>query len=248
MLYHALTEAEQLIHSLYIRKPFAGGLPIHVMTTRSTKVDSLVELAFGIPPLLQTVDSKIGTKPRKVNSSLVKSLIDQNNALVKWLDSFCVQSDSIASSLEQAPNSHDAGSSLFDLTCESLCRICQLLVVEALADLESSMCPTHGISTFDPKVYAVNLQKTTTNLAEVASNPIGKARAASGPLHFLDRYYTRTGDGAGLEWCLQTRESVCNGAPYLRWDALLPWSLLPLYAIPLYYAGSVLGIHHCILL
>jgi hypothetical protein len=37
-----------------------------------------------------------------------------------------------------------------------------------------------------------------------------------------------------MQWSLQTKESIYREAQYLRWDALLPWSLLTIHEIPLY--------------
>jgi hypothetical protein len=124
-------------------------------------------------------------------------------------------------------------SSLFDLRCESSCGICLLLVVENLTDLESWTWLTHS-PTSTPNAYARAPCETTTLLAEVVSMPVRKARATSFPLHFLSIYYTRTKDAVGLQWCLQTKESIYREAQYLRWDVLLPWSLLTIHEIPLY--------------
>jgi hypothetical protein len=124
---------------------------------------------------------------------------------------------------------------LFDLTCESLCRIGLLLVVESLTDLGSWMWPTYSL-TVTPNACVRALRKTTTLLAEAASIPVCKARATSCPLPFLSRYYTRTRDAVGLQWCTETKEAIYREAPYLRWDAVLPWSLLTLHEIPLYDA------------
>jgi len=71
--------------------------------------------------------------------------------------------------------------------------------------------------------------------------PMVKARGVSGSLHFLEGYYSRTENAAGMQWCSQLKESVCREAPYLSWDVMLPWSLLTLYAIPLRTTEVALG-------
>jgi hypothetical protein len=231
----------QLVHALCTRKPFPKNLAIPTIPTHSTNLDLLLDLASRVPLLLNTVDLITGADFGKIGNSPIKSLITLEKALIAWLEAFCsgspygdyVQSDSAPRVTGSLPR--DCRRSLFDLTCESLCRICLLLVVESLTDLESWMWPAHSL-TFTPNACVRALRKTTTLLAEVASIPVCKARATTCPLLFLSRYYTRTKDAVGLQWCLDTKEAIHREAPYLRWDALLPWSLLTLHEIPLYDA------------
>jgi hypothetical protein len=231
----------QLVHALCTRKPFPGNLAIPTTPTHSTKLDLLLDLASRIPLLLNTTDLITGADFGKIDNPLIKSLITLEKALIAWLEAFCsgnaygdyVQSDPAPRVTGFLPL--DCRRSLFDLTCESLCRICLLLVVESLTDLESWMWPTHSL-TVTPDACVRALRKTTTLLAEAAGVPVCKARATSCPLLFLSRYYTRTKDAVGLQWCLETKEAIYREAPYLRWDALLPWSLLTLHDIPLYDA------------
>jgi hypothetical protein len=232
---------EQLVHALCTRKPFPKNLAIPTTPTHSTKLDLLLDLAFRIPLLLNTVDLTTGADFWKIDKPPIKSLITLEKALIAWLEAFCsgspngdcVQSDPAPRVTDSPPS--DCRSSLFDLTCESLCRICLLLVVESLADLESWTWPTYS-PTFTLNACVRALCKTTSLLAEVASIPVCRARATSCPLLFLSRYYTRTKDAVGLQWCLETKETIYREAPYLRWDALLPWSLLTLHEIPSYDA------------
>jgi hypothetical protein len=160
-------------------------------------------------------------------------------ALIAWLEAFCSASPHGSSvQFDPAPRvtaslSRDCKGSLFDLTCESLCRVCLLLVVESLTHLEDWTWSAHN-PTLTSNACATALCETTTLLAEAASIPICKARATSFPLHFLSRYYTQTKDAVGMQWSLQTKESIYREAQYLRWDALLPWSLLTIHEIPLY--------------
>jgi len=199
------------------------------MTAQSEKLESLLALGSRIPLVLKHVDKSINSEPRQVKSSLVKDLMSQEKDLTTYLIIHCTtdpqvtstQHDRVNEDLDQAKNSK----SLFDLTCESLCRICLLLVVESLHNFESHMWPTQP-PTFDPQTHATSLRKTMAALTDAAYTPICKARVMSAPLHFLRRFYEQQGDSAGLRWCQRVRETVCKEAPWLRWDALLPWCLL----------------------
>ena len=187
----------------------------------------LLTIGSRVPPALNLVDTCVSGEYRQVDSSLVKNLIWQEKALAAYLTTHC--SASLQDSrLEHSPAKDDSAitsKSLFDLTCESLCRICLLLVVESLHNFESHMWPTQP-PTFDPQTHATSLRKTIAALTDAAYTPICKARVMSAPLHFLRRFYEQQGDSAGLRWCQRVRETVCKEAPWLRWDALLPWCLL----------------------
>ena len=207
------------------------------MSTRSAKVNSLLDLAYRVPPMLEKIDSAQDSAESRMSdiSSLSENILTLKRTFEFWLKSFCV-----VSRLDQETAPRDAKNSIHDLTCESLCRICRLLLVEGLADLESRTRPEHS-PTFTTQDYANELRKTATLLTRATKIPVVKARGVSGPLHFLERYYSRTGDAAGSQWCLQLKESVCREAPYLSWDVMLPWSLLTLYAIPLRTTEVAIG-------
>jgi hypothetical protein len=222
-----LTAREQLVHSLCTRKPFSGGLPVRAMSTRSAKVNFLLDLAFRVPPLLKEIDLANDTEPRTSDTSLFNDMLALKKTFESWLQSFC-----IVRRPDQDPSAPKARISNHDLTCESLCRICLLLLVEGLTDLEASQYPERPPA-FNTESYANELRKTASLFVSATKIPVVKARGVSGPLHFLERYYSRAGDSAGTQWCLQLKESVCREAPYLSWDVMLPWSLLTLYAIPL---------------
>jgi hypothetical protein len=206
------------------------------MSTRSAKVNFLLDLAFRVPPLLEEIDAANRTELQMLDS---KSLRENISTLKKtfefWLQSFCVSSRP-----DQEPSTPKARTPIHDLTCESLCRICLLLLVEGLTDFEAHNQPSHP-PTSTTESYANQLRKTATLFTTATKIPVVKARGVSGPLHFLDRYYSRTGDVAGMQWCQQLKESVCREAPYLSWDVMLPWSLLALYAIPLRTTEVALG-------
>lgn len=169
-----------------------------------------------------------------MESSLVKDLMSQEKALTTYLTTYCEadpQEESRTQHDDPAKDSSDntktpMSKSLFDLTCESLCRICLLLVVEGLHELETRMWPGTQPPTFAPRAHATSLRKTMAALMHAVYTPICKARVMSAPLHFLRRFYAQQGDEAGVRWCQRARETVCKEAPWLRWDALLPWCLL----------------------
>jgi hypothetical protein len=205
------------------------------MSTRSAKVNFLLDLAFRVPPLLKDIDLANDTEPRTQNSGLSNDILVLKKTFESWLQSFC-----IVGRPDQDPPAPKARISIHDLTCESLCRICLLLLVEGLTDLEARQHPEHPL-TFNTEEYANELRKTASLFLSAAKIPVVKARGVSGPLHFLDRYYSRAGDSAGTQWCLQLKEDVCREAPYLSWEVMLPWSLLTLYAIPLRTTEVAIG-------
>jgi hypothetical protein len=206
------------------------------MSTRSAKMNSLLDLAFRVPPLLEKIDSANDKESCASVSSLSEKILTLKKTFEFWLKSFCV-----VSRLKQETASRDAKKdSIHDLTCESLCRICLLLLVEGLADLEARKQPEDP-SSFNTEQYASELRKTADLFMSATKIPMVKARGVSGSVHFLEEYYSRTGNIAGRHWCSQLRESVCREAPYLSWDVMLPWSLLTLYAIPLRTTEVALG-------
>jgi hypothetical protein len=207
------------------------------MSTRSAKVNSLLDLAYRVSPLLEKIDSAQGDAESRTSdiTSLSENILTLKKTFEFWLKSFCV-----VSRLDQQNAPRDTKTSIHDLTCESLCRICLLLLVEGLTDLETRENPAHP-PTCNTETYANELRKTTTLFTTATKIPVVKARGVSGPLHFLQRYYSRTGDAAGMQWCLKLKESVRREAPYLSWDVMLPWSLLTLYAIPLRSTEVAIG-------
>jgi hypothetical protein len=150
--------------------------------------------------------------------------MSQKKALTAYLTTYCT-ADPLEDNRQDDSTENVSTSSLFDLTCESLCRICLLLIVESLHSLESHMWPTQP-PTFSPQDHATSLRKTMADLMHAAYTPICKARVMSAPLHFLRRFYEQKGDHSGLQWCQEARKTICEEAPWLRWDALLPWCLL----------------------
>jgi len=129
----------------------------------------------------------------------------------------------------------DSRYSLFNLTCETLCRICHLLIAESLARLDERKS-RNLLPCLSPNTCASDLRNAMVMLEEAAGTPICKARVMSAPLHFLSGYYKRHADDEGLQWCHKTKEALRSEAPYLHWDALLPWCLLTLNEIPYYDA------------
>lgn len=211
------------------------------MSTRSAKVNFLLDLAFRVPPLLEEIDLATNTESPKPDciSSLISNILALKKTFESWLQSF-----STISRPDQDSSSPTPKLSIHDLTCESLCRICLLLLVSGLADLEkkthNNNNPPHH-PTFAPASYATSLRKTAALFTSATRIPVVKARGVSGPLHFLDDFYSNVGDSEGKQWCLELKEGLCSEAPYLSWDVMLPWSLLTLYAIPLRTAEVEVG-------
>jgi hypothetical protein len=213
------------------------------LPTHHDRLHSLLDLAFQVPEILEAVDLAVAGDVRHSEDDLARRLNTQETALSSWLMAHASKATG-----RTAPRNGIAGSnsgnattppssrnSLFNLTCETLCRICHLLVVESLAEAN------HDISRSllllpSPSACASNLRHAMTTLEEAAGTPICKARVMSAPLHFLSGYYKRHEDDAGLQWCRKTRQALEKQAPYLHWDALLPWCLLTLDEIPHYDA------------
>lgn len=125
--------------------------------------------------------------------------------------------------------------SVYDLTCEALCRICLLLIYQGLAELygpRGSDITQRLDMLSTAATCAAGLYHTTALLEAVAESPVCRAVATRGPLHFLGEWYSHCGDDAGAQRCAETSASVCASAPYLHWGAVLPWSLLPLIRVP----------------
>lgn len=229
--------------------PFPQDLAIHALPTQQDRLHSLLVLAFKVPELLEATDLRIAGRPRDSYDSLVERLSIQMTALSSWLGEFTVSEREQELSLEvvtmgvtkvqagPATLSPAVKPSIFNLTCETLCRICLLLIVESLVSLEHQMWPKRSPSSA-ADACASDLLNTMTMLEKAAVMPICKARVMSAPLHFLSGYYARHNDRAGSRLCENIKEALENEAPYLHWDALLPWCLLTLSEIPHYDADS----------
>lgn len=261
-LTHGLNPEEQLLHALCNRKPF----PKHIATTApppsSSSLASLLRIVSGVAPLLEAVDSSLTSMPEAKGVDvgiLFGKLFILESQLSAWLRMHLQQHYAAGSDIQvnSSSSSKSAKPNIFDLTCESLCRISLLLTVESLDDLRRTQPQPHhqtyrsnqldhhhpvaAIPTLE--VIAAQLCNTTLLLVSAASTPITRARVASGPVHFLQEFFTRKRDEGGLRWCAEVKERVCrnvgNGgggdgegaAALLRWDALLPWCLLDFHQI-----------------
>lgn len=219
------------MYSLCTRKPFPSHLVAQRIPTRSTKVDSLLARVHQVPQLLYMSDNSIDAEHGETDHALLVRIISQKDSLNRWLRASRRTSQSLGMG-----RSHSR-SSLRDLTCESLCNICLLLLAECLQGHEKMTQSVSGWSS-DAETSATDLNTSSSLLAEAATIPICKARAVSAPLHFLEGFYGRKGDHAGSHWCWQQRQSIYEQAPFLNWNALLPWSLITLYEIPWYDADT----------
>lgn len=154
--------------------------------------------------------------------------------LESWLKSFCGPTeqtkDQNTLSLQRSENKR----SLPDVTSESLCRICLLLIHQTLSDLHNSHNSDMASQTRAQQSAAScaeDLYRTTMLVSVIAERPVSKALATRAPLHFLCNYYQSFGDTPRLERCYEMIESIRVEAPYLNWEMLLPWSLLPLTSV-----------------
>jgi hypothetical protein len=200
----------------------------------------VLDLAFRLPPLLSSADT---VKARATNETsnresavhdlarVVRDLLALKNMLDSWLKTFCEPAER-----ESAPSSRQRLNKrpLPDVTAESLCRICLLLIHQAISDLHNSHhsdVSSQNRAHKQAAICAEDLYQTTVLLSEIAERPVSKAIATCGPLHFLCNYYRSVSDSSRLERCHEMIKSICAEAPYLNWDMLLPWSFLPLTSV-----------------
>ena len=228
------------MQSLCNRQPFPVEYAAPPLCSQSPSIDFVLDLAFRLPPLLSSADTVItraindtSNRESAVHSlaKVVRDLLALQKMLDSWLKTFRepIESDGALSS-RQRENMR----ALPDVTSESLCRICLLLIHQAISDLHNSH---HSDVTSRSRAHqqavicAGDLYQTTMLLSEIAERPVSKAIATCGPLHFLCRYYRSVGDNPRLERCYEMIKSICAEAPYLNWEMLLPWSLLPLTSV-----------------
>jgi hypothetical protein len=180
---------------------------------------------------------------------LFERLVSLESQLSAWLRTHLKHPETENSSLEHTPTTRHMNPNVFDLTCESLCRISLLLIVESLDDLlkytshhnHYHSLPLQTITTTTTttvilplEVLTAELCRTAILLVSAATTPINRARTVSGPLYFLREFFARKEDEAGLRWCDELKGRVCGSdggggeeaAAFLRWDALLPWCFL----------------------
>jgi hypothetical protein len=182
------------------------------------------------------VDSAVALNPGEAEVSLLfEQVFELESNLNAWLRAQ-LQQQQFSATEDKTENTSPPPSSstrhtkttVFNLTLQSLCRISLLLTSESIADLSRHHRQPTTIPISSPEVAAASLCHTTTLLASAAKTPINCARVVSGPLHFLQGFFARNEDEAGLRWCTEMKGRVCGdkGAEFLRWDALLPWCLL----------------------
>lgn len=238
------------MHSLCNRKPFPICCAAPAVRTSSPALDFLFDLAFRVSPLLESVDAVEKTDDNDIciSDRLKNKLASLERALTVWLGSFCeskshtgrdLTASAIAHNTDRSLEEHEFKSappeSLFELACESLCRICLLLIYQSQLSLESFSDSTKLAQSryhSSAVVCADSLRHLVGLLAGVAERPIAQGLALRAPLHFLEQWYSFCGDNGGLLWCAATTEAVRARAPYLQWDALMPWSLMPLIKVP----------------
>lgn len=237
------------MHSLCNRKPFPTECAAPPVRSSSPALDFLFDLAFRLPPLLESVDAveHVDGEETYFFESLKRDLASLERALSTWLGSFCKslshaeQDDHVVSSpcdamrIEAVLATKEKTPPLFDLACESLCRICLLLLYQSQMVLEPSdhsKQPEQSRASSAAAVCADSLRHTVDQLAGVAERPIARGLALRAPLHFLDQWFSYAEDCDGLRWCAEMTKDMRRRAPYLHWDALMPWSFVPLIKVP----------------
>jgi hypothetical protein len=230
----------QLLHALCNRKPFPKDIAVSPTISDPPNLATLLHIVSGVAPLLEAVDKAVILAPGEVDIDILfERLFVLESQLNDWLREHVQQQQHPATGTSNTettppspPPSLHTKTTVFNLTCESLCRISLLLTSESLADLSlyhpRRASATATIPIPSPEVAAASLCHTATLLISAAKTPINRARVVSGPLHFLQGFFARRGDEVGLRWCAELKGRVCGveGAGFLRWDALLPWCLL----------------------
>jgi hypothetical protein len=203
----------------------------------------VLDLALRLPPLLASADQITTPELREKSThgnvlhdlaKVVRELLALKKMLDSWFQSFCKPTEQIEGEGGSALQLWASKRSLPDVTSESLCRICLLLIHQTLSDLHNSHnsdAASQVHARWLAAACAEDLYHTTLLLSKVAERPVSKALATRAPLHFLCRYYESVGDTVRLERCHEMISSIRSEAPYLNWEMLLPWSLMPLTSV-----------------
>jgi len=113
--------------------------------------------------------------------------------------------------------------------------IMRLLLCQSIMDC--ALTPSGHLVFYDShQVVSDHVDRTTQIADELcwtaaymsarADGDVWKASVIRAPLHFAMSWYERTGDREKIEWCKEVERIARKEAPYLEWDALMPWSLL----------------------
>lgn len=222
------------------RQPFPVEYAAPSLCSQSSAIDFVLDLAFRLPPLLSSADAVISRATNEASNhesavhdlaKVVRDLLALKRMLDSWLKTFCERLEGESALCSRQRQNKRA---LPDVTSESLCRICLLLIHQALSDLHNSHhsdISSRTRANEQAALYAEELYQTAVLLSRIAERPVSKAIATCGPLHFLCRYYESVADQPRLERCYEMIKSICAEAPYLNWEMLLPWSLLPLTSV-----------------
>lgn len=228
------------MQSLCTRQPFPVEYAAPSLSSQSSAIDFVLDLAFKLPPLLSSTDTVMARATNETSNHersvhylarVVRDLLALKKMLDSWLKTFCEPTENESALYSRQKQKKRT---LPDVTAESLCRICLLLIHQAVSDLHNSHHSDISSRTRAHEQAALcveDLYQTTVLLSEIAERPVSKAIATCGPLHFLCNYYQSVGDNSRLERCYEMIKSICAEAPYLNWDMLLPWSLLPLTSV-----------------
>jgi hypothetical protein len=193
-----------------------------------------------VPASLRAIDCQTSRGSVNLSRGLTRHLVNLKAALSAWLKTYHT-SGLLEGRVRSLPASEDANhassmkvsrGSFFDLICKLLCLICLLLLEEGLIAIESAQRQSQHQPTASAKECALQLSRTTRLLADAVASPVCKGRATRFALYVLAGYHTKTGDSRGLESCLRVQREICEEAPYICWDALLPRSFMALTCMP----------------
>jgi len=162
-------------------------------------------------------------------------------AIEHELDAWFLEAISRKSTAICSPSKADDASAgtqttyLLDVVLDTLWWTAMLLLRIALLDLSSRLSTRHTLlsdlssreesSTSKVDECVHNLQDMVVVLLGDRSGTMLQVAAARLPLHFLEAWHDQRGDIEGKAWCRDHKTKALLNAPFLDWDALLPWSL-----------------------
>lgn len=171
---------KQLLYSLCNREAFPKDYAAPPFVSQSPALDFVLDLAFKLPPLLASADMITPTAVSEVSThdKVVRDLAALEKALKSWLGSFRMSAkppnfQDVSLSFRKSPTQ-----ALPDMASESLCRICLLLIYQALSSLHKSR-KSSGLSQDHAEELAAacaeDLYRHTLLLSQVAERPVSKA-------------------------------------------------------------------------
>lgn len=113
--------------------------------------------------------------------------------------------------------------------------VAKLLITQLLLRLEALLPSTptsdhNSENKFanEAERYAALLCRSIPSLSRTCGGHVSKGLALRTPLYFAGRWYEASGYDAGVEWCREVEGQLREELTWLSWEALLPWSFLPM--------------------